>query len=1024
MRSPDRPPRASAALRRSAWLWMLLACLVDAAALSAADAVSYGRDIQPILTRSCFACHGPDDEVRQADLRLDVREAAIAAGAIVPGDAAASELVRRVTSDVADERMPPAESHPPLTDRQRELLREWIDAGAEYQPHWAFVAPVGPPPPSLTDVPADLRGWSRTPVDRFVLEQLLARGMRPSPEADRRTLIRRLSLDLIGLPPTPAELDHFLQDDAPDAYERLVERLLASPHYGERWGRAWLDLARYSDTNGYEKDRDRSIWPYRDWVIRALNADLPYDQFSIEQLAGDMLPAATLDQQIATGFHRNTMLNEEGGIDPLEFRHYAMVDRVATTGLVWLGLTTGCAQCHSHKYDPLTHLDYHRCMALLNNADEPDLLLPAHDDSAREATLARIAELEAALPGRFAVAANPTASAEERAAAFEAAFTEWLRVQREAAVAWAIVRPTAMSTNLPKLELEPDGSIFSAGDFTKRDVYSVTLPLAGFEGPITGLRLEVLPDDRLPARGPGRCYYEGPRGDFFLSELTATTEGQLRKFAAGSHSYGKNGLGSGSTDAANVFDGDGSTGWSTSGREGEAHQLVLRFAEPFRAEGELQLELLFERHYVASLGRFRVSLTTDDGELAASTLPSELMVALADDGRELSPETLNELRGQFARVAPELVEARQEIDSLRTGLKSARTTLVMQERPDDNPRATYLRHRGEYLQPREEVSPGIPAFLSATQAEPRNRLEFARWLVSVDNPLAARVAVNRAWTHLWGRGLVDSDGDFGTQSDPPSHPALLDWLAVEFIREGWSTKSLHRLMVTSAAYRQSSEVPDEVRASDPENKWLGRGARFRLDAECVRDLMLRASGRLDESLGGPSVYPPQPASVTELAYGSTAWPESTGPDRFRRSLYTFSKRTAPFAAYAVFDAPSGETCLVQRDRSNTPLQSLALLNDAMYLELARGLALAAWSTHADVPDACANELFQRLLSRPATPDELARVLAFYESQRERIAGGEIIAGDLAGMERPTAELAAWVVTARALMGLDETLTRP
>jgi mono/diheme cytochrome c family protein len=987
--------------------------------------IDFNRDVRPILAANCFACHGPDDASREADLRLDRQTDAMAdlggRAAIVPGDAAKSELVRRITSDDPDVRMPPAAANKLLSADQIAVLRKWIEEGARYAEHWAFAPPRKANPPSVENI-----AWPRNTIDRFVLARLEAAGLAPSPAADRLTLVRRLYLDLIGLPPTLAEADAFANDSSADAYERLVDRLLASPHYGERWARPWLDLARYSDTNGYEKDRPRSIWPYRDWVIRALNADMPYDQFTIEQLAGDMLPSATDQQRIATGFNRNTMLNEEGGIDPLEYRYYAMVDRVATTATVWLGLTVGCAQCHTHKYDPITHTDYYRLMALLNNADEPDLKVrEPHIANQRETLLKQIATLEEGLAGQFPPRAADEPTTANRQAHLSERFAQWLQSQRKQAVRWQVLRPTTIQSNLPRLELLEDGSVFASGDITKRDVFTLRFQLAAGQT-ITALRLEALPDQRLPAGGPGAAYYEGRKGDFFLSEVTLQCGDEPIKLASASHSYGKISVGSGKADAGNVIDGEGSTGWSTAGGEGQSHQLVLNLAEPLVAAEpqELQLTMLFERHFAASLGRFRWSATDHPEHVQATALPVEIESLLACDETSTAATDTRLLNRYFLTIAPELAEARKPIEQLRSKLPEFPETLVFQERPANHPRPTHRHHRGEYLQPREEVHPGLPeVFVLSEAKQPRNRLELARWLASRDNPLAARVAVNRAWQALLGRGLAGSAGDFGTQSPPPSHPELLDWLACELMDQGWSMKKLHRLIVTSATYRQSSVVTPQLAARDPENRLLTRGARFRVEAELIRDVALAASGLLTDKIGGPSVYPPQPESVTALAYGETQWTPSQGADRYRRSLYTFSKRTAPFAAFSVFDAPTGENCTAERERSNTPLQALTLLNDEMFLEAARALARPSFGEPEQTVDERIGLLFRRLLTRLPTADEIEAIGQFHCVQRERLTAGELHAAQIVGNESASADLAALVLVARALLNLDETITR-
>lgn len=982
---------------------------------------SYARDIRPLLAAKCLACHGSDEEARQADLRLDQRDSAVDSGAIAPGAPDRSELIRRIQSTDPDERMPPPDAGDALTAEQQSLLANWIAKGAEYETHWAFLPPQTPQPPGTR-----FETRVRNEIDRFVYHRLEQQGLEPSPEADPHTLVRRLYLDLIGLPPTPQQADEFVNSSDPEAYERLVDRLLASRQYGERWARPWLDLARYADTNGYEKDRPRSIWPYRDWVIQALNDDMPYDQFTIEQLAGDMLPDATQSQRIATGFHRNTMLNEEGGIDPLEYRFYALVDRVATTGTVWLGLTTGCAQCHSHKYDPISHTDYYSLMALLNNADEPDLSVSVPELNEQRQELERqIAALVSRLPEQFPAEPGEAPLAQRRRTAFEDAFERWVKAERATAIRWHVLRPSRMTTNLPRLELLADGSVYSSGDVTKRDVFTLSIPIEPAQLPITALRLEVLPDPRLPAGGPGRAYYEGRKGDFFLSEFTLQQAGQTIEFKSASHSYGKISVGSGQPLATNVFDGDGSTGWSTSGQEGQANQLVLNLKTPLTQAGEVTVEMLFERHFVASLGRFRLAATSSSKDVVARKRPVEIEQRLAQPETDWDDADRKQLREYFASTAPELAEARKPIEQLRQRMPEFPQTMVMLERSRDHQRPTFRHHRGEYLSPREPVQPRIPAiFAAANQAAPTNRLEFARWLVSPANPLAARVAVNRAWQAFFGIGIVASIGDFGTQSESPSHPQLLDWLATRFVADGWSMKQLHRRIVTSAVYRQSAVVSDELVRRDPRNRLLARGPRFRLPAETIRDSMLQASGLLNRKSFGPSVYPPQPASVTALAYGGTKWPVSKGPDRYRRSLYTFSKRTAPFAAYLVFDGPTGESCVARRNRSNTPLQALTLLNDEMFLEMSRALAESAYRQHPKTPADCATNIFRRLVTRPPEESELQRMLEFQAAQRKRLENGQLDAEQIGGGSQTSPELASWMMLARAVMNLDEAVTKP
>ena len=1183
---------------------ILLNVLQSPLGAASADAPDFTRDVRPLLSRNCFKCHGPDEGSRKSRLRLDVREEALqpaksGAIALVPGKPEQSELVKRIFSADQDEVMPPPSTKHQLTSTEKETLKRWIAAGAEYKQHWAFVAPVQKPLPKLSK----LKARSANPIDAFVLARLEKEGLSPSPAADRYTLVRRVYLDLIGLPPTPEEADAFVNDRSANAYEKLVDGLLASPSYGERWARRWMDLARYADSNGYEKDRQRTIWPWRDWVIRALNADMPFDQFTIEQIAGDMLPNATIDQIIATGFHRNTMLNEEGGIDPLEFRFHAMTDRVATTGSTWLGLTVGCAQCHTHKYDPIPHREYFQMMAFLNNADEPDLDLPKPDSADKQrANLEKAAKLLADLPNKFPLESNtwqtprlvsadaasgekakllddgsalfigqtpdkdsytiiietdltdiatlrlealtddalpskgpgrtkhgnfvlteitvtaapkgspdqatpvklvsaradveqaefPVANAFDKKSStgwavdaagkklnathtatftldkpagfaggtrfivkldhqhgaqhiigrprisfgvpasdgrpmevrrqelVEKRFNAWLERERARSVRWTTLRPHEAKSNMPLLTVQPDDSVFASGDITKADTYDLKFrtDLRG----ITAVRLEAMPDERLPHHGPGMAYYEGPKGDFFLGEFQLSAGGQRLKFARVSDSYSKNNFGS-NVGAKLATDGNPETGWSTAGREGERSEAVFVLAEPLAEAGELQLKMMFGRHYACSLGRFKISVTTHAGGAEASGLPDDARRFLQIPDGQLTAAQRQALLEQFLLSAPELASARTEIDQLRKPLTHP-ITLVMRERPAENPRPTFIHKRGEFLQPAERVEAGVlSAVAPFPESLPRNRVGFARWLVSPNNPLTARVTVNRQWQAFFARGLVRTTEDFGFQGEVPSHPELLDWLAVDFIKQGWSLKKLHKLIVTSATYQQSSLATSQMLAKDSENRLLARGPSVRLEAEIIRDAALRASGLLSAKMGGPSVYPVQPAGVTEVAYGGSGWPTSNGEDRYRRSLYTFMKRTAPFAMFNTFDGPTGESCVARRDVSNTPLQALTLLNDVAFVEVSQAMGKTLASREGSV-EARIQHAFRLCLTRPPTKEEVAMLVKFFETQKERVASGDLDAKLIAGERSENlAERAAWTVLARAILNLDEMITK-
>jgi hypothetical protein len=1012
MNAPFPSPRPSQTALRLAWLLLLIPCLAPPTARAARpnpdspQSVQFNRDVRPILAQHCFKCHGMDEHGRKGDLRLDLREAALGKGksgetAIVPGKPDQSEIIHRILSEDPEEIMPPPSTKTVLPANAKAILKAWIEQGADYQPHWAYSAPKRPTPPTLAP----------HPIDALIRERLNQEGLTPSPEADKLTLIRRLSLDLIGLPPTPAEADAFLNDPAPDAYDRLVDSLLASPRYGERWARRWLDLARYADTNGFEKDRPRSIWPYRDWVVRALNADMPFDQFSIRQLAGDLLPNPTPEDLIATGFHRNTMLNEEGGIDPLEYRFYAMVDRVSVTGTTWMGLTLNCTQCHTHKYDPLLHTDYYRLMALLNNASEPTYSIPSPEVAAQQkAHEERLAKLEADLPNRFP--GGPEAIA--------ARIPEWISKQKLSVSHWTVLKPESIQTNLPHLETQPDGFLLGSGDITKSDTYTLRFrqPLQK----VRALRIEVASHPTLPNGGPGLTYYEGPIGGFFLSELKASQgerpvafldasatndaeEDRINDATAAKPKPQKDAPKKKKNSVAAAIDGEMSSGWQVLGGNAVSHTAIFRFSEPVDLTQGLELTMLFEKHFACSLGHFRISVTT--GEQATATgHPAEVEELLASNAPD--PKDPRLVR-RFLQTAPELEAATREITAARQNPPRGQTTLILQERPANQLRPTHRYHRGEYLQPREEVTPAVPAFLPPLPKDaPQNRLTFARWLFSKENPLTARVTANRHWQAFFGHGLVTSLEDFGYQSDPPSHPELLDWLATELVRLNWSIKQFHRLIVTSETYKQSSRVPAASNAKDPKNIWLSRGSRFRLDAEIIRDSALKAAGLLSEKMGGPGVYPPQPASVTsEGTYGKIEWKTSEGEDRYRRSLYTFTKRTAPFAMATTFDAPTGEACLAKRDVSNSPLQALTLLNDSMFLEAANALAKQVLA-EAPSEEARLHSLFRRCTARSASPEEIALMRQFLEHQRSINLTPE----------------ALWTSVARAVLNLDEFITHP
>jgi len=975
-------------------------CLLLVACCAQAAAVDFNRDVRPVLAQQCFACHGMDEHGRKGKLRLDLQASAHGEGksgeiAIVPGKPDASELIRRIITSDEDDLMPPPHTKKVLSEKDKAVLKAWIAEGAKYENHWAYTPPEQPVPPKA----------GTHPIDAFIQDRFEKEGLKSSPEADRYTLVRRLYLDLIGLPPTPAEADAFVHDQSPDAYDKLVDALLASENYGERWARRWLDLARYADTNGFEKDRPREIWPYRDWVVKALNADMPFDQFSIKQLAGDMLPKPKPSDLIATGFHRNTMLNEEGGIDPNEYRFYATVDRVGVTGTTWMGLTMHCCQCHTHKYDPILHTDYYSTLALLNNTSEPTYHIPTPNIEAQQrAQEEKIANLEAELPSKF-----PGGKA-----AMESRFAGWIEGESHRASKWDIIRPTAMKTTMPHLVQQEDGFILGSGDISKSDVYDLSFkaPIQG----VTALRMEITSHSSLPNDGPGLTNYEGPLGGFFLSELQAfqnsqrvkitraeaTNDEEEDKISDAAPAKKKAAAAKRKTNNASAtLDGEMSSGWQVLGGYGVQHAAVFHFERPIDLTNGFDLKLLFEKHFACPLGHFRISVTTS-GHAVATGHPAEVENALATNDKSKRAVLLR----RFLETAPEMKNAAAPLLAARKNPPRGQATLVMSERPASNARSTRLHHRGEYLSPKEEVPAAVPAFLPQLPKDaPANRLTFAKWLFAPENPLTARVTVNRQWQAFFGRGFVKSLEDFGYQSDPPSHPKLLDWLAVEFVKQGWSMKKLHRLIVTSATYKQSSRITSDA---DPENIFLSRGARFRLDAEVIRDSALKAAGVLSPKMGGPGVFPPQPVSVTsEGTYGKFEWKTSEGEDRHRRSLYTFMKRTAPFAMSTTFDAPTGEACLARRDVSNSPLQALTLLNDQMFMEAAQAMAKQVIAESKD-DDTRLQNIFRRVATRPAPTDEMKMLKTFLQKQREKKLEGE----------------ALWSAVSRAALNLDEAITHP
>ena len=975
--------------------------------------VDYARDVEPIFRSSCYGCHSGAQPKGQ--LRLDVKLAAMRV--ITPGASDKSRLMARVEGQGGEARMP--FNRTPLAPEQIATLKRWIDGGAEWPEnadashdrvpakHWAYVRPVKPTPPAVKHT--DL---VRNPIDNFLLARLEQEGLSYSPEASKETLARRLSLDLIGLPPTPAELAEFLRDTRPDAYERLVDRLLASPHFGERWARPWLDLARYADSNGYEKDDRRSIWKYRDWVINALNHDMPFDEFTVEQIAGDMLPNATEDQRIATGFNRNTQFNEEGGVDKDESYFEVQVDRVATTSTVWLGSTLGCAQCHNHKFDPFTQRDFYSLMAFFNNGVknqistgdtstyyiEPVLEMPTPEQKKqREAIEARISTL-----------LNETTTLTPELKTQEA---EWEKTVLNAEQQWHVITPSKLEGAAGStLMAESDGRIFASGAKPRNENYVIEFALP--VGAASGLRLEALPDARLPRGGPGRDAY----GNFNITQIKLEVpDGSgwgpvtVRKLAADT------GTRSLETKRGQVWTVDAS-------REDQRlpRQLVVVFEQPLRAP-KVRLTIVQDSEFSCqSVGSFRLSATDAGDPTTIVDVSHALRSVLGKTGR--SEEQEEKLRDYFLSVTPSLQAARAELKKAREEKDKLEVTntLVMGERAGFDRPFDFIRIRGGFAAKADKVYANVPAVLPPlADSEMPNRLGLARWLASKDNPLTARVAVNRIWEQYFGHGIVETSEDFGTQGQKPSHPELLDWLATEFMDRGWSMKTIDRLIVTSTAYRQSSNVTPELFAKDQYNRLLARGPRFRMAAEMVRDTVLAASGLLSAKIGGPSVFPPQPPGIWDMPYNDDVYQVSQGEDRYRRGIYTFARRSAPYPTQINFDAPSREVCTVRRTRTNTPLQALNLLNDEAFWEAAH--AMAARLVKEGGSDARSRIDYGYVLAtgRHAKPEELSYLAKYQSDEAARLAAHADEAKKIGG----DAENASWTMVANVLLNLDETITK-
>jgi mono/diheme cytochrome c family protein len=1129
--------------------------------------VDFSREIRPILAKKCFACHGPDDEQRQAGLRLDQRDGAVAklesgAVAIVPGKRDESELIRRITAAAESERMPPADTGITLEPPQIELLKRWVEEGASFAPHWAFVKPVRPALP-----PLDPAGWSKSGLDQIVLAGLKRHGLAPSPRADKYTLIRRASLDLRGLPPTPEEVELFISDQDTGAYERLLDRLLADPAYGERWARMWLDQARYADSRGYGSDPLRpTAWRYRDWVIDAFNANKPYDQFTIEQIAGDLLPGATLDQKVATAFHRNTMTNTEGGTDDEEFRVAAVKDRVDTTLQVWMGLTMGCAKCHNHKFDPIAQKEYYQFFAIFNqtaDTDQPDDAPLIDAPTPEFETAVRLIDAQIAPLTQQLETDTPQVAAER--AQWEESFrvdSQWQPLE------FAEMKSAASAT----LTRQPDGSILAGGERGATDTYTLAAK-TDMQG-ITAFRLEAIPDESLPGKGSGRA----DNGNFVLSQFSVTAQdaekmsspsvgrfvrielpgkekylhlAEVQAFSGGENVAikgtatqssvdfgGEPRLGiDGNTDgdyygAKSTFhtrqednpwwevdlgddkpierlavwnrtDGgtadrlsgyriqllDGKrqvvwqneplgipspssefspsgivavklsqaaadhsqhdfpvesaikpgnldkTGWSVGPRLTEPHEALFVAAQPLAVGKQTLLTFTLDQKFHMpghTLGRFRLSITSDKNVLNRLKVPAEILAIVDTPADKRMPEQAAKLVVHYRSIAPLLKSLRDQIAKLEKSKPAMPKISVMQELAGDKRRANYVMLKGNFLVKGESVEPALPsAFHGLPPDMALDRLAVARWLVHEDNPLSARVAVNRFWAQLFGSGIVETEEDFGIQGELPSNQELLDWLAVEFIDLKWDVKALLKTIMLSEMYCQSSRLTPEVLEKDPRNRLYSRGPRFRLEAEMVRDQALALSGLLSRKLKGPSVYPPQPEGLWQAAFnGERTWPTSKGEDRYRRGLYTFWRRTIPYPSMATFDAPSREVCALRRIRTNTPLQAFVTMNDPVYVEASQALARRIIREGGGTTQERAAWVLRLCLARPAAQPQIDAIVALYESElahyKADAAAAEKLTTDPLGKlpdGMDAAEAAAWTVVANVLLNMDGVLMK-
>ncbi|MDA0837573.1 MAG: PSD1 and planctomycete cytochrome C domain-containing protein [Planctomycetota bacterium] len=998
-----------------------------------AGEIEFNRDIRPVLSDRCFQCHGPDQKKRKANLHLGIESSAKSDRkgkfVILPGKPDQSELVRRISSDDPDERMPPAKSGHSLTNKEIDLLKEWVAQGAKWQMHWSMIKPERSPLPAVKG-----KEWPKNPIDYFVLKKIENIGLPPAGGASKETLIRRVSFDLTGLPPTPEEIGDFVADESAQAYEKVVDGLLRSQAFGERMAMDWLDVARYADTGGYSLDQPRQMWRWRDWVIESFNQNKPFDEFTIEQIAGDLVPNATLEQKIATGFNRNHPIQSEGGIIPEEYRVENVADRVDVTSTVWMGLTMKCARCHDHKYDPVTQLDYYRFFAFFNNVPEsgngngnaaPVINAPTRLD------LKKIEELNQDI-------AETEALVSELRPGMEAKAIEWEKELKTSATKWEIldlIDPSSSGgSTLTKLE---DHSILASGTNPAKDIYEVTARTN--RTGIQSIRLEVLTDKSLPKNGPGRSSNANLVLTEFETEIAPAKQGEeipkfeMVKFSSATvDHYQKDG----DFRIEKTIDGNfgPSNGWAPEGYNRHEDRTAIYLAsKPFgHKDGSLlRIRLRHESQFGQhAVGRFRLSISTSK----SADLEDEVSRLVSIPEEKRTPEQKDRLFSLFLKkFSPEAEPLLKKIESLKkhkADLENTKaTTMVMSEGP--GPAEAFVLNRGRYDQRGDRVMPGVPAILPQPDAASKNRLDLARWLVNPQHPLTARVAVNRFWQMYFGFGLVRTAEDFGSQGEWPTHPELLDWLAVEFMRGGWDIKAMQKLIVMSSTYQQSSYATPEQWNRDPDNRLLARGPRFRLPAEMIRDQALRVSGLLVETVGGPSVKPYHPPGLwKEVDYGRRqVYQQDSGENLYRRSMYTFWKRSVPPPALQTFDAPSREACTIRRSRTNTPLQALILMNDPIYVEAARFLAQKVVMEQGK-PGQQVSKLFNLVLGRNPNSQEasvlLERLKDFQNDFTEDVPAAEQLlkVGDSPrDTQLNSQEHAAWTAMASIVLNLDETITK-